>query len=728
MTIAYRSLIALTIASALIGCGDESQPTVPMPDKPEPLVPAPAETFTAQIGDVMITASKEELVITSNTEDDKLASVESFKGIKFADAERFEHSNPVDLTELMNSEGIVEATSFGDACPQNKSTDFGSGLDLEQDEDCLNLNIWRPVGTTEQDDLPVYVFIHGGDFEYGTGANPMIHGDTVVAQGADEGNPFIAVTFNYRLGLFGTRWVKGGNVNGNYGIGDQETLLKWVRENIKEFGGDLDNVTLMGQGSGAMSIEVLQHKMGAGQIDDSLFNRAIMQSAPTGFEYSSYSAAKSRYELMDLGSLPTDKDNLEERKHILDRQSDITNPISKIEKWLLRNAGGLVSLLMPELLPNDNEGKAITEELPELPEGVLDYFVSHSSFILNSDNTPMAELMPFAPYLECKLWVVVCVSPENQPATSPYQVPTVTGVNASDSNTTAMLPSLTFLIPTIIANLPSSEQYVDNENNTEQVLDTLLPLFADDVAKQQMQHELSTLLQSRIQSQDDEFELNLTAYNAVAQLFLGLGNFNQNTEMLHLEDYYVNDERELGNALENMGQFKTMLNDLLFTGPTRMKVAKQSIESSNNINTFYYFDYKPSFNVWSYEVDSEGSPSDIGDLIKSISCISGACNGSEIPFIFNKDIRMDGTQIHPNSSDKQLMNQMSRNWFNGTLFSDANQYVASEDKVFVIDTNGMKLSEPNWDQTTNVGKDDELMDGRLNGLENLELMAHYLQD
>ncbi|MCG9542360.1 carboxylesterase family protein [Vibrio sp. Isolate33] len=735
MTIAYRSMIALTITAALAGCDTDTAPTVPLPNEPEPLMPAPAKSFDAQIGDVTIKATIEELVISSNTDDDKLASVESFKGIQYAEAQRFEHSNMLPLSDNTDEFEVIDATQFGYACPQNKSTNFGSGLELEQSEDCLNLNIWRPEGTTEQDEWPVYVFIHGGDFEYGTGSNPMIHGDTVVAQGADEGNEFIAITFNYRLGLLGSRWKKGtegidseGNFNdGNYGIGDQKSLLEWVQKNIGDFGGNADKVTIMGQGAGAMSIEILQHKMTLGQMDDSLFERAIMQSAPTGFEYQSYSAAKSRYDLMGLGNLPTDKENQEELQQITDRQSDITNPISKIEKWLLRNAGGLVNHLIPEE-PEQEVGD--DTELPELPEGVLDYLLEHSLFILNADKTPMAELMPFAPYLECYETKLLgsCKDGKgvSQPAMSSYQVPTVTGVNSGDSNTIAMLPSLTFLIPTILKNWPSSELYMNEKDSANEMLKSLLSSFANDSTKQQMQNELNDALESRIQSQDEDIELNLTAYNAVSQLFLGLGNFDQNTKTLGLTDYYVNDELELGNAIENMSQFKTMLNDLLFTGPARMKVSKQSLASTNNINTFYYFDYKPGFNIWTFEWTAEDR--DILGLIRSISCISGSCNGSELPFVFNKALKMDGSGTHPGSKDKQMMNEMSRAWFNGTLFSEENKYVESEDKVLVINKDGISLSDLDWDQTTNEGQDPKLRNGRLNGLENLELMAHYLQN
>nr|MCC4891479.1 carboxylesterase family protein [Vibrio sp. F13] len=68
----------------------------------------------------------------------------------------------------------MDATQFGVVCPQLKITQ------QEQSEDCLNLNIWRPSEINGSESLPVYVFIHGGDFEYGAGSDTDINGDTVV--------------------------------------------------------------------------------------------------------------------------------------------------------------------------------------------------------------------------------------------------------------------------------------------------------------------------------------------------------------------------------------------------------------------------------------------------------------------------------------------------------------------------------------------------------------------
>ena len=685
MKLNKRSILAVTISMLLAACGSDNSNTPSSPEAPAALVPAPAETFTAQIGDANINATKQELLITSNTEDDKLASVEVFKGIRFAKAERFEHSNPVGLNKLINSEGIVEATSFGDACPQNKSTSFGSGLELEQSEDCLNLNIWRPEGTTAQDQLPVYVFIHGGDFEYGSGANPMIHGDTVVAQGADEGNPFIAVTFNYRLGLLGSNWVKGVDVNGNFGLGDQETLLKWVQENIQNFGGNTGNVTLMGQGSGAMSIALLQQKVAEKKPEDSYFQRAIMQSIPYGFEYKSYNVAKDQ---------ASDTDTLRGNsiEQVLEEQKTALDPLQRLESWLLSSIGVEIPTVTPK-----------------------------------SDNTPMATLMPYAPYLECSELKGGLLNSSSckdgmgqaQPSRSNFVVPTVIGVNAQDSDNMSMLPNLTSLVPLII------DLMGDDTGDAEYTAQRMAEWLAIDGNKQLVKQRMHSLANSdefsaQLELQDLIDALPKSSYEAMTPLFFGLKN-QTGSDLLQLTDFYPNDEHEILSAINNMGQYRTIMNDTLFAGPARMKAA----ESEHA--TMYYFDHSPSFNVWTHNTGPNGE-TDIGDLLKSISCITGACNGSELPFVFNKAMKMDGTEVHPSSTDKKLMNEISRSWFDETLFSDANQYNANEDQVLVIDTDGMALSAPNWDKTKNPGKDANLRQGRLTGLENLGLLLNYMPE
>ncbi|PTP93926.1 carboxylesterase family protein [Vibrio splendidus] len=720
MTIAYRSLIALAIAAALAGCDTDVEPTVPKPDKPEPLVPAPAETFTTQIGDAMITASKEELVITSNSAVDKLAFVESFKGIKFAEAERFEQSNIVDLGS------DIDATTFGDACPQLKT------VSQAQSEDCLNLNIWRPVGVDADADLPVYVFIHGGDFEYGSGAEPLIQGDTVVAQGSDDGKPFIYVSFNYRLGQLGTQWVKGAYKDGNYGLGDQKRVLEWVHNNITDFGGNAQNVTVMGQGSGAMSIGFLQQDH---DIAGQYFQRAIMQSNPYGFEYPSYEVAKDRSKGFTADT-SLDK--------IMASQETALDGIEQLKNWLLSS---LSLSLNYKLKFND------IDEQGNIKLGS------------NSDKTPMSTLMPFAPYILCKELETdsdadeICVSSIETPIKKDFAVSTVLGNNASESNSFGMLFNVTFLVPTIIEYIKPE---INEDTNSEELALSMLDWLSDEDNVAMLETKIGGMSTEEL---TQNMTLSLTAYKSVTQLFFGLDtdinidvNFlnsiafgiclanasngedsylsclsiigdielashDEVKAALDLTDFYPNSESSFGGALDNMKQFKTLLNDTLFNGPARHMAANSGVEA-----TLYHFEHKPSFNMWNYktglnEETGEYDQLPIIDLFKTIGCISGACNGSELPFMFNKAVRFDGSEVNPSSKDKALMNEMSRLWFSDELFQSY-QYSDATDNVLVIDGAGFSDNSTtfDWDYVTNPGVDPKLREGRLTGLAEQGLM------
>ncbi|NOH19060.1 carboxylesterase family protein [Vibrio cyclitrophicus] len=691
MTIAYRSMIALTIAAALAGCDTDTAPTVPLPDKPEPLVPAPVEPFTAQIGDVTIKATKEELVITSNTEDNKLTSVESFKGIKFAEAERFEHSELIDLGT------DIDATAFGDACPQLKT------VSQTQSEDCLNLNIWRPVDLDADADLPVYVFIHGGDFEYGSGSEALVHGDTVVAQGSDDGKPFIYVSLNYRLGQLGTQWIKGANEDGNYGLGDQKRALEWVHNNITDFGGNAQNVTVIGQGSGAMSIGFLQQD---DDIAGQYFQRSIMQSNPYGFEYASYDVAKDRNNDFDANT------SIDE---IMASQETALNGIEQLKNWLLG------SLQIPILSPA-------------------------------ADETPMSNLMPFAPYILCEKTSLLgsCSESAESPIQAGFSVPTVLGENAHEANSFGMLFTTTFLIPTVFELLANDEPELLTNEEPAQLALAMVNWLEDQNNIVLLQQKLSERASDEVSA---ELVLPSSAYSAVTSLFYGaklegdllemtgcidtsdiagtlgclvdivdITSHQQTQDILALTDFYPNSEATLGDATANMKQFKTLLNDTLFNGPARYMAANSEVQA-----TLYYFEHKPSFNMWNFktalnEETGEYDQLSIIDLFKTIGCISGACNGSELPFMFNKAVRFDGSEIHPTSNEKALMNEMSRLWFSEELFTNY-QYSDSADNVLVIESQGFSDNTTyDWDYVTNPGVDPKLREGRLTGLTEQGLM------
>lgn len=149
--------------------------------------------------------------------------------------------------------------------------------DEEQSEDCLNLSIRLPPSCVNSDGtlrrearLPVLVFIHGGAFFLGSGNRPYYDPTNLVLHGIQRGTPFIMVSVNYRLGILGFMHSPhtSGLIPPNNGLHDQDLALSWVRDNIGDFGGDVDNITAIGQSAGGESLSVKT-------IRDPIFKRAI---------------------------------------------------------------------------------------------------------------------------------------------------------------------------------------------------------------------------------------------------------------------------------------------------------------------------------------------------------------------------------------------------------------------------------------------------------------------
>ncbi len=170
--------------------------------------------------------------------------------------------------------GVLDATEFGKWAPQNKSTmDAIMGAEEgEQNEACLTLNVWTPGMDNAK--RPVMVWIHGGGFTIGSGAQGIYEGKTLARHG-----DVVVVTINYRLGIFGFANLKeatGGRIpaTGNEGLQDQAKALEWVQDNINLFGGDANNVTIFGESAGGMSTGGLLSLPEA----RGLFHKAIPQS------------------------------------------------------------------------------------------------------------------------------------------------------------------------------------------------------------------------------------------------------------------------------------------------------------------------------------------------------------------------------------------------------------------------------------------------------------------
>ncbi|MFT3663859.1 carboxylesterase/lipase family protein [Piscinibacter sp.] len=186
--------------------------------------------------------------------------------------------------------GTRDASKFANACVQygriygpgaNNTYDATIGTTLNQavgSEDCLYLNIWRPASNAAG--LPVIVFIHGGSNVSGYTADPVYDG-AALAKAADA----VVVTVNYRLGIFG--WLnlpqlkEGASAaedSGNFATLDNIKALQFINGNIAAFGGNPDNVTVMGQSAGAINVYALLTSPLVAGANPKLMHKAVPMS------------------------------------------------------------------------------------------------------------------------------------------------------------------------------------------------------------------------------------------------------------------------------------------------------------------------------------------------------------------------------------------------------------------------------------------------------------------
>ncbi|MBL4629654.1 MAG: carboxylesterase family protein [Paraglaciecola sp.] len=218
---------------------------------------------------------------------DKTMKVAAFKGIPYAASPAEERRWQAPKSHQPRP-GKQWATKFSDACFQDSyntqwyqqvGNAFGVSPTVFNDpnfsEDCLYLNIWTP-SLEKNKKLPVMVWIHGGSNKGGWSFEKNYIGNKL----ADKGQ-VVVVSIGYRLGVFGFfshPELASTTAPANFGLLDQISALKWIKKNIKQFGGDNSNITLFGESAGAANIGNLM----LSPLADSLFHRAISQSG--GFQ------------------------------------------------------------------------------------------------------------------------------------------------------------------------------------------------------------------------------------------------------------------------------------------------------------------------------------------------------------------------------------------------------------------------------------------------------------
>jgi para-nitrobenzyl esterase len=192
--------------------------------------------------------------------------------------------------------GVRPTGAFGPSSLQGVVWDDIDLRDAGVSEDCLYLNVWTPAAPGESDRLPAMVWIHGGGFVAGSGAEPRYDGAHLAARGV------VVVTLNHRLNALGflahpeLTAESEHHSSGAYGFLDLVAALKWVKSNIAAFGGDPDKVTIAGESAGSHATSALM----ASPLAKGLFARVIGES---GAVFASPSRAPASLEAAEAAGL-----------------------------------------------------------------------------------------------------------------------------------------------------------------------------------------------------------------------------------------------------------------------------------------------------------------------------------------------------------------------------------------------------------------------------------------
>ena len=215
-------------------------------------------------------------------------TVRVYAGIPYAKAERWK------LPQTYTWDNVIDGRYFGPRSMQPISSSVTNTLvDIysekgwhpnyqmqplqEMSEDSLYLNIWRP--NTDQTNLPILVYIHGGSLTTGASSYENYNGESMAKTGV------IMITIQYRLNIFGyfahpdlkveSLAETGNATTGNYGLLDQIFALKWINDNADNIGGDKNNITIAGESAGSSSVSAIC----ASPLAKNLFKRAIGESS-----------------------------------------------------------------------------------------------------------------------------------------------------------------------------------------------------------------------------------------------------------------------------------------------------------------------------------------------------------------------------------------------------------------------------------------------------------------
>lgn len=237
--------------------------------------------------------------------------VYTYLGIPYAKAKRF-----MPPKRIKSWKDVFQANRYGNIAPQDNNwggNEFLYNIERKQSEDCLNLNIWTPH-ISNKEKHPVMVWLHGGGFQSGSSMEQLVYDGTHLSKNGDV----VVVSLNHRLNILGfldlEEYDEKYRYSGNAGMMDIEAALQWIHENIEQFGGDKNNITLFGQSGGGAKILTL---MAMPSVKD-LFHKVIIESGAveTSGMTLTHKTASHRVAKLVLEKLGIDKNHIQDLETI----------------------------------------------------------------------------------------------------------------------------------------------------------------------------------------------------------------------------------------------------------------------------------------------------------------------------------------------------------------------------------------------------------------------------
>lgn len=314
-----------------------------------------------------------------------------FKGIPYATAERF--MQPVEIEPW---QGIHTAMNYGETCPNGQTTvsvsDYSdpSGTDNQPNEFCQYLNVWTQSVDPEAK-KPVIFWIHGGGWSSGS-SNELSYYD---GANLSANNDIVFVSINHRLNVLGytelSSYGEEYKNSGNAGVADMVMALQWVQKNIANFGGDPENVTIIGQSGGGSKVSTLMGLPAA----KGMFQKAVICSggvSGTPLEEAQAAGVALVEKAKEVYGLSTDEEALECLKTIPYDQ------LNALAQGIPVGQGPVVDGEYYPAKTIDDEGK-LSDLAKDIPTMVTMTFseINQSQFTLTTIPPAVAAVSAFMP-------------------------------------------------------------------------------------------------------------------------------------------------------------------------------------------------------------------------------------------------------------------------------------------------------------------------------------------